>query len=217
MKQTTSEFSTKLIWATPEGEKLISYCARVSNPKNQNNESYENLLRYCIKNKHWSIFSMANMCVEVQTTRAISAQILRHKSMDFQEYSQRYSSVHEFVVPEARLQDVKNRQNSIESTDEELKVWFAEESQKIMENSFDFYDKALERGIAKECARAVLPLNTKSVLYMNGTVRSWIHYLQLRTGNGTQLEHMRIAEDILNTHFKEQFPTIHRLLQTEES
>lgn len=212
MSQATSEFETKLITVTPDAEKLVAYCARVSNPKNQDNPSISGLLKYCIKNEHWSIFEMVNMVVEVKTTRAITAQILRHKSFSFQEFSQRYAAVDEFVIPEARLQDTKNRQNSIELEDDELQEMFRHDMEQHMEHTFEIYAKYLDLGVAKECARAILPMNTRSTIYMNGTARSWIHYLMLRTGNGTQLEHKRIAEEIKETCFKDNFPNTYKAI-----
>lgn len=216
MSQATSEFETKLISVTPDAENIIAYCARVSNPQNQDNPNIERLLKYCIKNQHWSIFEMANMTVEIKTTRAITAQILRHKSFFFQEFSLRYAAANEFVIPEPRLQDQKNRQNSVELNDSDLQAQFEKEMEDHMKSTFDLYNKYLDLGIAKECARAVLPLNTRSTIYMNGTVRSWIHYLMLRTGNGTQLEHKRIADEIKETHFKSNFPTIYNAVWYED-
>ena len=206
------EFETRLISVSPDAENLIAYCARVSNPSNQTNPSISGLLKYCIRNEHWSIFEQANLVVEVKTTRAITAQILRHKSFSFQEFSQRYASVNEAVLPEARLQDSKNRQNSIEVNNEDLQREFEVSAYKAFLHSFEVYNDALEAGIAKECARAVLPMNTRSVININGTVRSWIHYLMLRTGNGTQLEHKRIADEIKETIFKPNFPHIYEAL-----
>lgn len=207
MNQDTSR--TKLISVTPDAENLIAYCARVSNPSNQNNENIEGLLRYCARNGHWSVFEMANMVVEINTTRAIAPQFLRHRSFFFQEFSLRYSAALGIELPEVRRQDTKNRQNSIDDLPVETKAWFEEEASKLFQQSQDFYSLALEKGVAKECARAILPMNTKSRFYMNGTIRSWIHYLDLRTGNGTQLEHKQIADEIKEVHFKENFPIIY--------
>jgi len=198
---------------TPED--LIVYCARVSSPKNQENTGTgQKLLEYCISNKHWSIFEMVNMCVEIITSRAISAQILRHKSFSFQEASQRYSEVQNFEIYEARRQDLKNRQNSVDNLSVETKEWFDKAQNDIIIKSNELYSEALNKGIAKECARFLLPLNTKTKLYMNGSIRSWIHYLDLRTSNGTQLEHKDIAEEIKEI-FIINFPLISKGLKWE--
>lgn len=195
--------NTKLIWITPDPEKVIGYCARVSNPSNQKNENVSNLLSYCIKNKHYSVFEMANMCVEIKTSRAISAQILRHRSFTFQEFSQRYSEVMEFEKYDARRQDNKNRQNSIDDIESYDKEWFRVAQERNIEKSMLYYKEALGKGIAKEQARMLLPLNTATKLYMNGTIRSWIHYIDLRSSNGTQKEHIDIANNIKNIFIKE--------------
>ncbi len=184
----------KLVSITPDAEKLISYCARVSNPTNQSNtETAPKLLTYLIKQRHWSPFEMANMVIEIKTTRAIAAQILRHRSFSFQEFSQRYSKSTDVEICEARRQDTKNRQNSVDDLSDDDKIWFKNSQEHVWEVSKQLYDQALKRGIAKECARGLLPLNTSTTLYMNGTIRSWIHYVDLRTANGTQQEHMEIA------------------------
>ena len=186
----------KLIHITPNAEELITYMARVSNPANQSNtETSQRLIRYLIEHQHWSPFEMVNMCVEVETTRSIAAQILRHRSFSFQEFSQRYAEVQlRPELPEMRRQDTKNRQNSID----DLPLGVLHETDKLVSQAFvtayRAYDRLLELGVAKECAREVLPLATPTRLYMNGTIRSWIHYCQLRCGNGTQLEHRMIAE-----------------------
>jgi thymidylate synthase (FAD) len=179
---------------------LIAYCARVSNPANQiNSETTERLLKYLIKHKHWSPFEMASACLEIETTRDIARQLLRHRSFSFQEFSQRYADIrdldNDFVLREARLQDTKNRQNSIELDDEsELHYAWNARQQEVIDNAKSAYDWAIENGIAKEQARAVLPEGlTKSRLYVNGTIRSWIHYIELRSANGTQKEHMDLA------------------------
>jgi thymidylate synthase (FAD) len=175
---------------------LVAYCAKVSNPSNQQNiESNEKLLRYLIKNNHWSPFEMANICLEIETTRDIARQILRHRSFSFQEFSQRYAVADlGFQNKDARLQDFKNRQNSIETDNEELQIEWLEKQDKINLAASEAYKWALENGIAKEQARSVLPEGTTvSRLYMNGTLRSWIHYIQLRSGNGTQKEHKEVA------------------------
>lgn len=195
-----------LISVTPDAEKIMLYTARVSNPKNQNSENTK-LLDYCMRNSHWSVFEMAHMTVEITTSRAIAAQILRHKSFSFQEFSMRYSSVDSFELYPARRQDTKNRQNSIDDMDEETKKWFQEKQKEIWERSYSYYQEALTKGVAKEQARFLLPLNTTTKLYMTGNIRSWIHYLDLRCGNGTQLEHKEIADSIKKI-FIQQFPTI---------
>ena len=179
---------------------LVSYCARVSNPSNQNNEeTSEKLIKYLIKNKHWSPLEMVSVCLEIETTRDIARQILRHRSFSFQEFSQRYADPTkdlQFVTREARLQDQKNRQNSITTDDDELKLMWEVKQQQLIHEAKLAYKWAIEQGIAKEQARAVLPEGlTMSRMYMNGTLRSWVHYIELRTGNGTQKEHMDIAKD----------------------
>ena len=186
---TNTEFGTTLL-------DNVAYCARVSNPSNQNNTATsEKLVRYLIKNDHWSPLEMVSVCLEIQTTRDIARQILRHRSFSFQEFSQRYAIADIGVdIREARLQDKKNRQNSIETDDETLKEEWSKKQQAIIDQSTETYKWAIDNGIAKEQARAVLPEgNTVSRLYMNGTMRSWIHYIQLRSGNGTQKEHQQVA------------------------
>lgn len=180
---------------------LVAYCARVSNPSNQNNkETNEKLVKYLMKHKHWSPLEMVSVCLEIETTRDIARQILRHRSFSFQEFSQRYADPTkdlEFEIREARLQDPKNRQNSIETDDGLLQHAWADMQQKVIDTAVEAYDFAISRGIAKEQARAVLPEgNTKSRLYVNGTLRSWIHYIELRESNGTQLEHIEIAKAV---------------------
>lgn len=177
---------------------LIAYCARVSNPSNQfNTETGEKLIRYLVKHKHWSPLEMASATLEIETTRDIARQLLRHRSFNFQEFSQRYAdptSDLSFVVREARLQDQKNRQNSIETSDVELQAWWDAQQKFIIEHVERIYQEAIDRGIAKEQARAILPEgNTVSRLYMGGTLRSWVHYIELRSGNGTQKEHIELA------------------------
>ena len=179
-------------------QELVAYCARVSNPSNQlNTETSEKLIKYLIKNAHWSPLEMVSACLEIETTRDIARQILRHRSFSFQEFSQRYANPVkdlEFVTREARLQDLKNRQNSIENDDEEISNMWIEKQEHLISEATETYNWAIENGIAKEQARAVLPEgNTVSRMYMNGTLRSWIHYIELRSGNGTQKEHMEIA------------------------
>lgn len=180
---------------------LIAYCARVSNPANQSNtQTSEKLVRYLIKNKHWSPLEMVSVCLEVNTTRDIARQLLRHRSFSFQEFSQRYADpVKEldFVTREARLQDTKNRQNSLSSSDEAIKLWWENKQQEVIAMVTETYKAALEKGIAKEQARAILPEgNTVSRLYVSGTLRSFIHYIEVRSGNGTQKEHMEIAREM---------------------
>ena len=181
------------------GMDIMAYCARVSNPSNQNNsETAEKLLHYCIRNKHWSVFEMCNVVLEINTTRDIARQILRHRSFHFQEFSQRYADPNElgFETREFRLQDTKNRQNSIDVEDAELQAWWNAQQKFIIDHVSRIYKEAIDRGIAKEQARAILPEgNTKSRLYANGTIRSWIHYIELRAANGTQKEHMEIAKE----------------------
>ena len=179
-------------------QELVAFCARVSNPSNQlNTETSEKLIKYLIKNAHWSPLEMVSACLEIETTRDIARQILRHRSFSFQEFSQRYANPVkdlEFVTREARLQDLKNRQNSIETDDKEITNMWIKKQEDLIENAKETYNWAIENGIAKEQARAVLPEgNTISRMYMNGTLRSWIHYIELRSGNGTQKEHMDIA------------------------
>lgn len=171
----------------------MGYCARVSSPQNQDNPDVSKLLAYCIKNNHWSVFEMGNLCVEIETSRAISAQILRHRSFSFQEFSQRYAITDSFEIYEARRQDTKNRQNSIDDMDDATKEWFQIAQKDIQNYTSGYYEIALKMGIAKEQARFLLPMGTTTRLYMNGSIRSWIHYLQLRTANGTQKEHRDIA------------------------
>lgn len=190
--------SVKLISVTPDAEKLMGFIARVSNPANQDNENVAGLLAYCIKHAHWSVFEQAHITMEIETTRDIAAQILRHRSFTFQEFSQRYAAVTDVAeLPELRMQDHKNRQNSLEPSEENA-FMISEFTMRIMDHfnkAKDLYDEMLAAGIAKECARKVLPLNTGTKLYMTGTVRDWIHYIGLRSGNGTQKEHMIIAEE----------------------
>jgi len=194
-----------LVHITPKAEELISYMARVSNPSNQSNtETSAKLIGYLIKHNHWSPFEMVNMCVEIETTRSIAAQILRHRSFSFQEFSQRYAEVQlRPDLPEMRRQDTKNRQNSID----DLPLGVLHETDKLvgeaLVTAYRSYDRLLELGVAKECAREVLPLCTPTRLYMNGTVRSWLHYCDLRCGNGTQLEHRRIADQVRNIMCRE--------------
>lgn len=201
--------SVSLVWITPKAEEQIVYCARVSNPKSQQEgSSSDRLLRYLLKHRHWSPFEMASMCVEINTTRDVSAQILRHRSFSFQEFSQRYSSVDSLgptVCPELRMQDKTNRQSSLQPPVSMIPVieGFELEILNVQEKTRELYGRMLEAGIAKECARKVLPIGSPSRLYMSGTIRSWIHYLQVRLGPETQKEHRLVAEgvlDILSEH-----------------
>jgi thymidylate synthase (FAD) len=187
---------------SPEG--LMAYCARVSSP-HQETPDYEKLLAYCIKHKHWSVFEMVDMSVEIVTSRAISPQILRHRSFQFQEFSQRYAEVQEIERYQPRSQDSKNRQNSVDDLDESTKNWFDEAQERVAGLALEEYKSALEKGIAKECARVLLPLATRTKLYMKGSVRSWIHYLEVRTDKSTQQEHREIAIAIQKI-FMAQFP-----------
>lgn len=188
-----------LIWITPNAEQLIAKIARVSNPSNEDNPNYEKLIRYLIKHRHWSPFEMASMCVEIKTTRAIAAQILRHRSFSFQEFSQRYAEPlgdFPFEIPNLRSQDKSNRQNSIDNLDDDVVKRHKGRISELFEESKRVYDLMIADGIAKECARSVLPLNTETRLYMSGTLRSWLHYVDLRGDNGTQREHMDVARAI---------------------
>jgi thymidylate synthase (FAD) len=193
--------SVKLIWATPDADKHIGYCARVSNPGNQDNPNVAGLLKYCAKNAHWSVFEMASVCLEVSTTRDIARQLLRHRSFSFQEFSQRYADATQlgnFAIRECRLQDDKNRQNSLETDDFDLTVWWAAAQARMIGEAEYLYGEALHRGIAKEQARALLPEGlTPSKLYVNGTMRSWITFLQARLDPSTQKEHRLVAQDAL--------------------
>jgi thymidylate synthase (FAD) len=201
----------KLISVTPDAEKTMAYVARVSNPSNQDNENYAGLLRYCIKHNHWSVFEQAFMTVEIETTRGIAAQILRHRSFTFQEFSQRYADTNliskDIPVPELRRQDTKNRQNSIDDLEEEQVFAMNRMIQDLFRDAQDVYNYLLSQGVAKECARFVLPLATPTRLYMSGSVRSWIHYIALREKSGTQKEQMDIAEAV-RCVFTCQFPVV---------
>jgi thymidylate synthase (FAD) len=203
--------TVKLISATPDAEKHIAYCARVSNPKNQENDNFSGLLKYCIKNQHWSIFEHAFLTVEINTSLAIATQILRHRSFTFQQFSQRYADSTELQlelpVPDLRKQDTKNRQNSTDDLGDYVKLGLQEEIRKHFEYSLKLYNKMLGVGVAKECARFVLPQATQTRLYMSGSLRSWMHYIDLRSAHGTQKEHMEVAEAI-RCIFTCQFPTI---------
>lgn len=202
--------NVKLINVTGEAEKLIAYCARVSSP-HQDSEDIEKLLKYCFTHKHWSIFEQADMTVEIITSRAIAQQILRHRSFKFQEFSQRYAEVANFEKIKPRRQDTKNRQNSIDDLPEHAKEIFQARVDSMEKLGMMYYKELLELGIAKECARFLLPLNVQTRLYMKGDVRSWIHYLQVRDAAGVQLEHREIAQEIKKI-FTQQFPIISKLL-----
>jgi len=208
--------SVKLISVTPDAEQTMAYVARVSNPANQDSENYAGLLRYCIKHNHWSVFEQAFMTLEIETTRGIAAQILRHRSFTYQEFSQRYadtSLISEYIpVPELRRQDTKNRQNSIDDIPEYERLTLQGKIQDHFAHSMRLYKELLDHGVAKECARFVLPLATPTRIYMSGSCRSWIHYIQLREKNGTQKEHMDIALESKKV-FSEQFPTVAEALE----
>ena len=206
--------SVTLVSVTPDAEKTIGYIARVSNPNNQDNPKVAGLLKYCIKHQHWSIFEQASMTLQIETTRAIAAQILRHRSFTFQEFSQRYADTNLLEkpqVPELRRQDTKNRQNSIDDIAETEKAYLQGRISQYFKEGMDLYNDLLSKGIAKECARFVLPLATPTRIYMTGSARSWMHYIQLRTANGTQKEHMDIA-NLCRDHFICNFPTISKAL-----
>ena len=205
----------RLITVTPKAEETMGYVARVSNPNNQDNPNVSGLLKYCIKHGHWSVFEQAHMTVEIETTRGLAAQILRHRSFTYQEFSQRYADVshirEDIPLPALRSQDLKNRQNSVDDVDPKVVETFNIEMRKQFDASIDLYKKMLHAGIAKECARFVLPLATPTRLYMTGSVRSWVHYIDLRSAHGTQKEHMEIAE-MVRSVFKEQFPIVSEAL-----
>ena len=205
----------KLITVTPDAEKLMAYVARVSNPSNQDNENYAGLLKYCIKHNHWSVFEQSSMTIEIETTRAIAAQILRHRSFTFQEFSQRYAAstaLGEIDLPELRKQDLKNRQNSTDDLDPEMVDKFERQMITLFSSAKSLYTQMLDAGVAKECARMVLPLCTPTRIYMTGSCRSWIHYINLRSAHGTQKEHMVIAEGCRKV-FTEQFPAVSEALE----
>ena len=200
---------------TPDAEKQMGYIARVSNPQNQSNPAVAGLLGYCIKHGHWSVFEQAHMTVEIETTRGIAAQILRHRSFTFQEFSQRYANTNllgEIPVPDLRSQDLKNRQNSNDDIPQEKKEEYQALIARHFSEAMDLYNALLQEGVAKECARFVLPLATPTRIYMTGSVRSWVHYIDLRSGHGTQKEHMDIANACRKV-FIEQFPTVSEALE----
>jgi thymidylate synthase (FAD) len=208
--------SVKLVTVTPQAEQTMGYVARVSNPNNQENPNVEGLLKYCIKHEHWSVFEQAYMTLEINTTRGLAAQILRHRSFTFQEFSQRYADTNllttEISVPELRRQDTKNRQNSTDDLDPELVNAFERRIKMLFAESQELYDNMLEAGVAKESARFILPLAVPTRIYMTGSVRSWVHYIKLRSANGTQREHMEIVE-MCKEIFSEQFPTVAKALE----
>ena len=203
--------TAKLISVTPDAEKHMAYCARVSNPANQGNEKFSGLLKYCVKHQHWSIFEQAYMTLEINTTRGIAAQILRHRSFTYQEFSQRYADssllAEKIPLPELRRQDEKNRQNSIDDLDPFDVQNLELQMQTLFDSSMALYQQMLGRGVAKECARFVLPLAVPTKIYMTGSVRSWLHYIELRSANGTQKEHMDLALSAKEI-FIEQFPAV---------
>ena len=200
-----------LVTVTPDAEKTMAYVARVSNPNNQENPNYAKLLGYCIKHGHWSVFEQAHMTLEIETTRGLAAQLLRHRSFTYQEFSQRYASTNllsdQIELPELRRQDTKNRQNSIDDLDPVIVERLNRQMVTLFSSASALYNQMLDAGVAKECARFVLPLACPTRLYMTGSVRSWYHYIELRSANGTQKEHMDIALECKRI-FKEQFPTV---------
>jgi thymidylate synthase (FAD) len=209
------KMKVQLITLTPDAEKNMAFVARVSNPNNQGNENFSGLLKYCIKHQHWSVFEQAHMTLEIETTRAIAAQILRHRSFTFQEFSQRYAQSNELGeidLPELRRQDNKNRQNSIDDLDKDVVDKLNRQMITLFSSAQALYNQMIEKGVAKECARMVLPLCTPTRIYMTGSVRSWIHYIDLRSAHGTQKEHMEIAESCKDI-FKEQFPIVSEALE----
>ena len=207
--------TVKLISVTPDAEKTMAYVARVSNPKNQDNDKFAGLLSYCIKHGHWSVFEQAYMTLEINTTRGLAAQILRHRSFTYQEFSQRYADANllseKIPLPKLRRQDTKNRQNSTDDVDPYIVQKYDILMEEHFKSSMDLYNKMLEDGIAKECARFVLPLSTPTRIYMTGSCRSWIHYINLRSAHGTQKEHMEIADECRKV-FTEQFPAVSEAL-----
>ena len=205
----------ELVSITPDAEKTMAYIARVSNPNNQDNEKFAGLLRYCIQHNHWSVFEQSSMTLEIETTRAIAAQILRHRSFTFQEFSQRYADaklLETIELPELRRQDSKNRQNSIDDLDLKVADTLNRQMNTLFSSAFSLYTQMLESGVAKECARMVLPLCTPTRIYMTGSCRSWIHYINLRSAHGTQKEHMDIANKCRKV-FIEQFPSVSESLE----
>ena len=208
--------TVKLISVTPDAEKTMAYVARVSNPKNQDNDKFAGLLSYCIKHGHWSVFEQAYMTLEINTTRGLAAQILRHRSFTYQEFSQRYADANllseKIPLPKLRRQDIKNRQNSTDDVDPYVVQKYDILMEEHFKASMDLYNKMLDDGIAKECARFVLPLSTPTRIYMTGSCRSWVHYIHLRSAHGTQKEHMDIANACKGV-FIEQFPAVSEALE----
>ena len=208
--------NVKFVSITPDAEKMMAYIARVSNPSNQQNENYSGLLKYCIKHNHWSVFEQSSMTLEIETTRGLAAQILRHRSFTFQEFSQRYADTKlldsQIPVPDLRSQDLKNRQNSNDDIPQEKKEEYQALIARHFEDSMNLYNSLLSEGVAKECARFVLPLATPTRLYMTGSCRSWIHYINLRSAHGTQREHMDVVEKARSI-FVEQFPAVSEALE----
>jgi len=208
--------TVKLVSITPDAEKTMAYIARVSNPSNQDNDNFSGLLKYCIKHQHWSVFEQSSMTLEIETSRAIAAQILRHRSFTFQEFSQRYADTNliasKIPVPALRKQDLKNRQNSTDDLDEFVKQDIEMTITAHFNHAEKLYKRMLDAGVAKECARMVLPLATPTRLYMTGSCRSWIHYINLRSAHGTQKEHMDIAHECRKV-FTEQFPVVSEALE----
>ena len=207
--------NVKFVSVTPDAEKMMAYIARVSNPSNQQNENYSGLLKYCINHQHWSVFEQSSMTLEIETTRGLAAQILRHRSFTFQEFSQRYADTKlldtQIPVPDLRSQDLKNRQNSNDDIPQEKKEEYQALIARHFEDSMNLYNSLLENGVAKECARFVLPLATPTRLYMTGSCRSWVHYITLRSAHGTQKEHMDVVEKARSI-FTEQFPSVSEAL-----
>ena len=203
-----------LVSVTPDAEKTMAYIARVSNPNNQDNEKFSGLLKYCIEHEHWSVFEQSSMTLEIETTRAIAAQILRHRSFTFQEFSQRYAKSNELgkiELPQLRRQDKKNRQNSIDDLDPFVQQKLEAQMITLFSSCQSLYNQMIEEGVAKECARMVLPLCTPTRIYMTGSCRSWIHYINLRSSHGTQKEHMDIANECRKV-FIDQFPVVSEAL-----
>ena len=206
--------NVSLISITPDAEKTMAHIARVSNPNNQDNEKFSGLLKYCIEHEHWSVFEQSSMTLEIETTRAIAAQILRHRSFTFQEFSQRYAKSNELgkiELPELRRQDKKNRQNSIDDLDPFIQQKLEAQMITLFSSCQSLYNQMIEEGVAKECARMVLPLCTPTRIYMTGSCRSWIHYINLRSSHGTQKEHMDIANECRKV-FIDQFPVVSEAL-----
>ena len=207
--------NVQLVTVTPDAEKTMAYIARVSNPSNQDNEKYAGLLKYCIKHNHWSVFEQSSMTLEIETTRAIAAQILRHRSFTFQEFSQRYADstkLGTIPIPDYRKQDLKNRQNSTDDLDQFVKQNLELQTKTLFDSCVALYEQMLEQGVAKECARMVLSLATPTRIYMTGSCRSWAHYINLRSAHGTQKEHMDIA-NACKKLFVQQFPSVSEALE----